>query len=74
MIGLSVDPVQLLDMILYWQRADNNYRLRTGSELNYRLGSGNGFDYKSCIGNGFKIIIDYKDYKNRLKINKQNII
>ena len=33
--GSSVDPMQLLDTILYWQRAKNNYRLRTGSIFNY---------------------------------------
>ena len=50
LIGSSVDPVQLLDTILYWQRVQNNYRLPTGSEFNYRLGSGSGFNYRLCIG------------------------
>ena len=35
LIGSSVDPMQLLDTILYWQRVKNNYRLRTGSVFNY---------------------------------------
>ena len=35
LIGSSVDPMQLLDTILYWQRVKNNYRLGTGSVFNY---------------------------------------
>ena len=35
LIGSSVDPMQLLDTILYWQRVKHNYRLRTGSVFNY---------------------------------------
>ena len=69
-----MDPVQLLDTSLYWQRANNNYRLRTGSEFNYRLGSGSGFNYRLCIGSGFKIITGYEDHKNRSKTNKQNVV
>ena len=76
LIGSSVDPVQLLDTILYWQRANNNYRLRTGSEFNYRLGSGSGFNYRLCIGSGsgFKTNTGYEDHKNRSKTNKQNVV
>ena len=66
LIGSSVDPVQLLDTILYWQRVNNN-RLRTGSEFNYRLGSGSGFNYRLCVGSGSKIITGYEDHKNRSK-------
>ena len=57
LIGSSVDPMQLLDTILYWQRVKKKYRLRTGSVFNYRLGSGSRFNYRLCIGSGFKIII-----------------
>ena len=31
----SVDPMQLLDTILYWQWVNHNYRLRTGCIFNY---------------------------------------
>ena len=67
LIGSSVDLVQLLDTILYWQRVNHNYRLRTSSEFNYRLGSGSGFNYRLCIGSGFKIIAGFEDHKKRSK-------
>ena len=34
LIGSSVDPMQLLDTVLYWQWVKHNYRLRTGSVFN----------------------------------------
>ena len=48
LIGSSVDPMQLLDTILYWQQVKNNYRLRTGSVFNYCFYLGAPVDGGGC--------------------------